>query len=136
MAAAPEAGIGVVNRLLFAEGITRLGDAITMVALPLTAVLVLGSSPGELALIGAAQALPILLLSIPAGTWVDRRARRWPILVVADLVRAALLAAVPLAAIAGVLSVPLLAAVAFAASVCGTLFDLSFAGWVPRLLSG
>src|SRR5688500_13163208 len=125
-------GTGVVRRLLFAEGVSRLGDAITMVAFPLTAVLALGSSPAELAIIGVAQALPILLLSLPAGTWIDRQSQRWPILVVSDLLRAGLLVAVPVAALAGVLSIPLLAVIAFGASVCGTLFDVAFAGWIPR----
>jgi MFS family permease len=126
----------VVARAFWAEGVSRLGDAISMVAIPLTAVLVLGASAGELALIGVAQALPILLLSVPAGAWVDRRATRWPILIAADLVRAALLLAVPIAAGWGLLSLPLLAAIAFAMSLAGTLFDVSYAGWLPRLLSG
>lgn len=126
----------VVTTLFLAEGVTRVGDAITLVALPLTAVLILDASPAGLALIGAAQAAPILLLSLPAGVWVDRRARRWPILVTADLARGLLLASVPAAALLGILSLPLLAVVALAASACGTLFDLAFAGWVPRLLAG
>jgi MFS family permease len=126
----------VVNRLFLAEAVSRVGDAVTMVALPLTAVLVLDASPAELALIGAAQAMPILVLSLPGGAWVDRRARRWPILITADLGRAALLAAIPATAMAGTLSLGLLAAVAAACSALGTLFDLSFAGWVPRLVSG
>jgi MFS family permease len=125
-----------VMRIVLAEGITRFGDAITTVALPLTAVLVLDASPAGLALLGVAQAAPILLLSIPAGVWVDRRARRWPLLVAADVGRAVLLCLVPLALALDVLSIPLLAAIALAMSVCGTFFDLAFAGWVPRLLAG
>lgn len=127
---------GLVTRLFLAEAVTRTGDAVTLVALPLTAVLVLNAGPGELALIGAAQAIPILVLSIPAGAWVDRRRRRWPMLVAADLARAALLIAVPVAAALDLLSLPLLAAIAFLTSTAGTIFDLSFAGWVPRLLTG
>jgi MFS family permease len=125
-----------VSRLVLAEGATRLGDAVTAVALPLTAVLVLDVSPAGLAAIGAAQALPILILSLPAGAWVDRQSRRWPILVAADLVRAALLAAVPIAAVFGVLSLPFLAVIAFGAAAAGTFFDVAFAGWVPRLVHG
>lgn len=126
----------VVNTLLAAEGVTRAGDAITMVALPLVAVVVLDASAGELALIGAAQALPILLLSLPFGAWVDRQRQRWPILVASDLGRAALIAVVPVAAAAGFLSIPILFVIAFLSSAAGTLFDAAFAGWVPRLLSG
>lgn len=126
----------VVARTFWAEGVSRLGDAISMVAIPLTAVLVLDASAAQLAFIAAAQALPILALSIPAGAWVDRRASRWPILMAADLVRAGLLVAVPVAASLGVLTLPLLAAIALAMSMAGTLFDLSYAGWLPRLLAG
>ena len=127
---------GTVMRLLLAEGVSRTGDAVTFVALPLTPVLVLNASPIELALIGVAQAVPILMLSLPAGAWVDRQTRRWPLLIGADLARAALLAAIPFAAFAGVLSMPVLLAVSFLSAFAGTVFDVAFAGWVPRLLSG
>jgi MFS family permease len=126
----------LVRRLVLAEAVTLAGDAVTLVALPLTAVVVLHASPAELALVGFAQALPILIVSIPLGAWVDRRMRRWPLLLVGDLTRAALLATVPIFAALGVLSLPLLTVIAFLLSCAGTLFDLSFAGWVPRLLNG
>jgi MFS family permease len=126
----------VVVRTFWAEAVSRLGDAVTLVALPLTAVIVLRASPAEIAIVGAAQAIPILFLSIPVGAWVDRRSRRWPLLVAGDLARAGFVSLVPIAAVAGFLSVPLLALVAFATSVGGTFFDLAFAGWLPRLLRG
>lgn len=125
-----------VSRGFWAEGISRLGDAISVVAIPLTAVLVLDASAAELAFIGFAQALPILFLSIPAGAWVDRQAARWPILLAADLVRAMLLVAVPVAAGLGVLTLPVLAIVAFGLAAAGTFFDVAYAGWLPRLLTG
>jgi MFS family permease len=126
----------LVNRLFLALAVTLTGDAVTLVALPLTAVLVLNASPGELALVGLAQALPILLVSIPLGAWVDHRRGRWPLLVASDLARAALLAVVPLAAAGGVLTLPMLIGVAFCMSCSAAVFDLAFAGWVPRILSG
>ena len=126
----------LVRRTFWAEGISRLGDSVSLVALSLTAVLVLRAGPAELALIGVAQALPILFLSIPVGAWVDRQAKRWPLLLGGDLVRAAVLVTVPVAAAAGALSVPLVALLAFAISVAGTFFDLAYAGWLPRLLRG
>jgi MFS family permease len=126
----------LVNRLFLALAVTLTGDAVTLVALPLTAVLVLNASPGELALVGLAQALPILLLSIPLGAWVDHRRGRWPLLVASDLARAGLLAIVPLAAINGTLTLPMLIGVAFGISCSAALFDLAFAGWVPRILGG
>jgi MFS family permease len=132
----PSLSPGLVTRLALVEAVTRTGDAVTLVALPLVAVVVLDASPGELALVGLAQALPIVLLSIPVGVWVDRRSRRWPLLVASDLGRAALLIGVPVAALTGTLSLPLLVAIAFLLSTAGTVFDLAFAGWLPRLVSG
>jgi len=126
----------LVTRLFFAGAVTLTGDAVTLVALPLIAVVVLHVPPAELALVGLAQALPILLLSIPLGTWVDRRTRRWPLLIASDLARAGLLVIVPLAALAGMLSLPLLIAIAFLMSCAGTVFELGLAGWIPRILSG
>lgn len=126
----------LVTRLFLAEAVTRSGDAITVVALPLTAVVLLGAGAGELALVGLAQALPIFLLSIPVGAWVDRRASRWPLIIASDLVRAALLVTVPLAAATGSLSLPMLVTVAFLVSTAGTVFDLAFSGWLPRILAG
>jgi hypothetical protein len=127
---------GLVSRLVAAETVTRLGDAITLVALPLTAVLVLDASPLQLALIGAAQAVPTLLLTLPAGAWIDGRSRRWPIIVAADLGRALLIASVPVAGMLGILSIGSVALVALLVSTWGTLFDLAYASWIPRLLSG
>jgi MFS family permease len=126
----------VVTRTVLAEAVSRVGDAISLVALPLTAILILDASPAELALIGAAQALPILVLSLPTGAWVDRRSRRWPLLIGADLTRAGLLASIPLMAALNLLSIPALAVVGLLVSAAGTFFDLALAGWLPRLLSG
>jgi len=126
----------LVTRLFVAGAVTLTGDAVTLVAIPLTAVIVLQASPAELAIVGLAQALPILLLSIPLGAWVDRRMRRWPLLIASDLARAVLLVIVPLAALAGMLSLPLLIAIAFVMSCAGTVFELGLAGWIPRILSG
>jgi len=127
---------GLVTRLFLAGAVTLTGDAVTLVALPLTAVIVLHASPAELALVGLAQALPILLLSVPLGAWVDRRTQRWPLLIASDLARAVLLLIVPLAAVAGTLSLPLLIAIAFLLNCAGTVFELGLAGWIPRVLSG
>jgi MFS family permease len=132
----PSVPPSLVSRIVTAVTVTLTGDAVTLVALPLTAVIVLDASPGELALVGVAQALPILVLSIPLGAWVDNRAGRWPLLVASDLVRAFLLVAIPVAAATGTLTLPILVAVAFLLSCGGTVFDLAFAGWIPRLVSG
>ncbi len=126
----------LASAITLGELISRAGDSINDIALPLLAITVLGAGPAEIAAIGAAQALPALLLSLPAGAWVDRRRRRAPIVIGADFLRAGLIAIVPLAAVTGFLSLPLVVLVAFAASCAGTLFDVGFAGWIPRVLKG
>ena len=91
------------TRLWVAHVTSGAGTAITTVALPLTAVLVLGASPSEMGLLAAAGSLPNLLFGFVAGVWVDR-VRRRPILVWADIGRALLLVSIPAAAWMGQLT--------------------------------
>ena len=116
------------------ESVSGFGSAITTVALPLVAVSSLHASTGMVALLTAANWLPWLLLGLPSGTWVDRWPRRRTMLA-ADLVSAAVLVAVPIAAWTGVLTTTALLA---AALVCGTssmFFNLAFNGYLPHLLT-
>jgi multisubunit Na+/H+ antiporter MnhG subunit len=53
-------------RLWSAQGISALGSQITLVALPLTAILILDATTFEIAVLTAVEFLPFLLLSIPA----------------------------------------------------------------------
>jgi MFS family permease len=75
------------RKLWAGQTISLLGDQITGVALPLTAVLVLGASAAEMGVLVAAEWLPYLLLSVVAALWVDRRRRRRLVLVAADVAR-------------------------------------------------
>src|ERR1700722_13223862 len=116
------------------ESVSGFGSAITTVALPLVAVSTPHASTGMGALLPAANWLPWLLFGLPAGTWVDRWPRRRTMLT-ADLVSAAVLVAVPIAAWTGVLTI---AALLAAALVCGTssmFFNLAFNGYLPHLLT-
>src|SRR3954452_21330139 len=92
-------------KLWTAETISQFGSQVSLLAVPLVAILILGASPFEVALRGTIEFLPFILFSLPAGAWVDRLRRR-PILIVGDLGRAVSLASVPIAHALGVLSVP------------------------------
>jgi len=82
--------------LMVAAGtISAIGTKISQIALPLL-VLGLTQSPVWAGLLGAAQLLPYLLISLPAGVWVDRVNRKW-LLVACDLIRGVLLISIPLA---------------------------------------
>ena len=67
-------------KLWTAQTITQFGDEITQFAIPLVAILTLDATPFEIGLLGTFQFLPFILLTIPAGVWVDRMRRR-PILI-------------------------------------------------------
>ncbi|MFN2469056.1 MAG: MFS transporter [Gaiellaceae bacterium] len=123
-------------KLWAGQTISVFGDAITLLALPLVAVLALDASAAQMGFLTAAGLAPHLLLSLPAGAWIDRRARRRRILVAADLGRAALLAWIPLAWWLGILTLTQLFAVAFLVGVLTVFFDLAYSSLfvlvVPR----
>ncbi len=119
--------------LWLGQTVSFLGTEVTRVALPLTAVIVLGASPGQMGLLGAAESVPFLLLTLLAGVWIDRHRRR-PILVAANLLRALLLALVPLLAVLGRLRMEHLLAIAFLVGCCTVFFELAYQSYLPRLL--
>ncbi|MGW4054853.1 MFS transporter [Streptomyces sp. NPDC004779] len=123
------AGFG---RLWTAQTISSLGDGVTHAALPLLA-LTLTRDPMALAVVTAAGTLPWLLFGVLGGALVDRWDRRrtmW----VADTARAVLLGIPVAAAALDVLSIPLLAAVAFLLGLGGLFFDTAATAYLPDLL--
>src|SRR5437899_12879116 len=83
-------------RLWTAQSVSLFGSEITVIAMPLTAVLVLGASPAHMGMLAAASKLPFVLVGLLAGVWVDRLRCR-PVLVAADLGRAVWLGSFPVA---------------------------------------
>jgi MFS family permease len=120
-------------RLWGAETISQFGSQISIVALPLVAIVGLDASPFAVAALGAVEMLPFLLIALPAGVWVDRLPRR-PILVVADLGRAAALAAVPLAYAFDALAMWQLYVVGFVVGVGTVFFDVAYQSYLPSLV--
>ena len=108
------------------QTISLFGDQITLIALPLAAVLVLDARAVEMGYLGAAGLMPHLLVSLPVGVWIERVAKRRRVMILADLGRAALLGAIPLAYAFDAISVPLLYVVAFGAGTLAVLFDISY----------
>ncbi|RVT54459.1 MFS transporter [Rubrivivax albus] len=83
--------------------ISSFGGQITMLALPLTAAVLLHATPTQMGLLTAMEILPFALLSLPSGVWLDR-VRKLPVYVVGELTIAVAVASVPLAAWMGWLS--------------------------------
>ena len=113
-------------RLWTAQSISVVGDQITLVALPLAAVLTLDASAGQMGLLTAAAWAPHLFVSLFAGAWIDRSSRRRSIMIAADLGRAVVLASVPLAALFDALTIEQLYAVALLLGCLTVLFDQSW----------
>jgi MFS family permease len=120
-------------KLWSAETISQLGTQISLLALPLVAIIVLESSPFEVALLGTIEFLPFILISLPAGVWVDRLPRR-PILILGDVGRAIALASIPAAYLLGVLSIYQLYVVGFIVGVCTVFFDVAYMSYLPALV--
>jgi len=121
-------------RLLFVgQGISAVGTAVSYVALPLIAVSALDAGPFEVSLITAAGYAAWLVVGLPFGVYVDRRRRR-PLLILADLGRAALLATVTTAALAGALTIAHLVAVALLAGALSVLFDVAYPAYLPAII--
>jgi MFS family permease len=120
-------------RLWAAETISQFGTQVSLLALPLIAVVLLEATPFEVALIGTVEFLPFILFSLPAGAWVDRLRRR-PILILGDLGRALALATVPVAFVFDVLTIYQLYVVGFVAGTLTVLFDVAYQSYLPSLV--
>jgi len=110
-----------------------VGTSVTQLALPLTAVVVLGATPQQMGFLVSAGWLPVLLFSLFAGAWVDRLRRR-PILIATDLLRALALATVPIAMASGVLAIEQLLVVAFVVGSGTVLFQSAYRPYIPFLV--
>jgi MFS family permease len=120
-------------KLWSGETISLFGTQVTVLALPLVAVLTLGVGAQELGLLNAARFAPFILITLLAGAWVDRRRRR-PVLVSTNIGRAFLVALVPAAALADVLRIELLYLVGFLAGVLTVFFDVAYQSYLPSLI--
>ena len=86
----------VYRRLWLSILISSVGGQITMLALPLTAALLLHATPTQMGLLTAVEMLPFALFSLPSGVWLDR-VRKLPVYVAGELTIALAVASVPLA---------------------------------------
>jgi MFS family permease len=119
-------------RLWSAAGISAVGSQVTLLALPLTAILVLHASAFEVAVISTAVTLPNLL-GIAAGVWLDR-VRRRRVMIGADFGRAAVLASVPVAYAFGVVNLPQLYAVALVSGALTVFFEIASQAYLPAIV--
>jgi MFS family permease len=120
--------------LWLATTVSQLGTQVSELAIPFIAIATLGATPLQVGLLYAAQFLPILVFSLPAGVWVDRLRRR-PLLITADLARAATLVSIPAAFALGALSLAQLYIVSFLVGSLTELFDVAHHAYLPALVA-
>lgn len=95
----------------------------SLIAIPLAAVLVLGADAAEMSWLKTAELLPAFLLNLPFGVWADRQVRRRRAMIAADFGRAAPLLTVPVAYLLDALTLGQLYAVAFGVGALTVLFE-------------
>ena len=98
--------------------ISSFGGQVTMLALPLTAAVLLHATPTQMGLLTSMEVLPFVLFSLPSGVWLDR-VRKLPIYVVGEVALSLVVASVPFAWWMGWLSMQWLYVVGF---VIGSIF--------------
>ncbi len=121
-------------RFWAADTVSVFGSLITRIALPFTAILMLDANAFEMSLLVLADPVPSCVVGLPVGVWVDRL-RRLPLMIASDVMRAAVLVSIPIAAAFGALTLPQLYAVAFGASALTVLFNVAQISILPALVS-
>ncbi|MDT9001307.1 MFS transporter [Paucibacter sp. APW11] len=111
----------VYRRLWTSILISSLGGQITMLALPLTAAVLLHATPTQMGLLTSMEIVPFVLFSLPGGVWLDR-VRKLPVYVVGEASLALAVGSVPVAALMGWLTMSWLYIVGF---VLGTVYTVA-----------
>src|SRR5437667_4129554 len=112
-------------KLWIGQTISEIGSRITIVALPLVAVLVLNANPFQTGLLAGIGGLASRVFGLGVGLLVNRLRRR-PILIVTDLGRAVVLGSIPVAASFGILSMRQVYVVVATAGILTVLFDVAY----------
>ncbi|HEX4708876.1 MFS transporter [Phenylobacterium sp.] len=120
-------------RLWAAQTVSDFGARITREGLPMMAVMALAATPSQLGLLYALSSGPALLVGLTAGDLVDHTARR-PILIAADLVRGAILIALPATAWLGWLAMWQVYVAAASVAAASVLFDIADHAYLPGLV--
>lgn len=122
------------RRYFFGQAVSLVGDQITLIALPLTAVLALHATPGQMGALTTIALVPNLIFSLHAGSWVDRRGDRRKVMLVTDLGRGLLIGTVPVAFALGHLTWLHLYLVAFATGVLTVFFYVAYGGFFQAIV--
>lgn len=115
------------------ETVSLFGTQVTYLALPLTAIYTFRASAAEVGVLRFVQLAPYIGLALLFGVWVDRHRRR-PVMLWTNAARMVLIGLVPVLHLAGLLTMPLLLAIACAVGIASVLFDVSWMPYVPSIV--
>ncbi|MBM2616438.1 MFS transporter [Actinoplanes sp. LDG1-06] len=121
------------RRLWLANAFRDSAGQVSSFALPVTAVTLLHASAFQMSLIVVFSRVGFVLIGLPAGVWIDRWVKR-DVLMWADIAYFVSLATIPIAYVAGVLTVPQLIAVALVMSVANVFFSIAHTSILPLIL--
>jgi hypothetical protein len=121
------------RRLWVGQTASQFGEQATLIILPLTAILTLHASAGQLGILRAVGQAPLLLLTLFIGAWVDGWRTR-TVMVLADAARAVVLSGLAAAILLGLLGLPVLLAAAFAVGSMSVFFDVAYQASLVRLV--
>src|SRR5579875_1121714 len=121
------------NLLWAGQGVSTVGSQVTLLALPLTAVLYLHASTIQVGLLSAAGLLPYSGPSLLFGVLADRMRRR-PLMIFADMGRTVVIALIPILAWTKSLNMPVMYAVALIQGGLTVVFDVSYRSYLPGLV--
>ena len=122
------------RRFFVGQSVSMLGDQISGIALPLTAVLALHASAGQMGALTTAYLVPNLLFSLHAGAWVDRRGRRRKTMLATDIGRALLIGSVPVAYALGHLTWTQMYIVAFLSGSLSVVFFVAYGAMIQMVV--
>lgn len=114
------------------QAVSSFGSQITQLTFPLL-VLALTGSPAQAGIVGALRALPFVVLSLPAGAFVDRWNRK-RLMIWCDIGRALALGSVPLALAFGQLGLTQLALVSIIEGTLFLFFNLAESSALPQVV--
>ena len=120
-------------RLGWSNLAAQFSEQIALAAAPLAAVLLLGARAVETGILQTAQTLPFLLLSLPAGVLADRTSRR-TLMAGSEALRAASLMTILMLLVAGLLDLPLLAAMGFLGAIGTVCYSVAAPALLPSIV--
>lgn len=120
-------------RFWAASSVSDFGTYLTTVALSVLILVTMDGTALDQGLVNAARWLPYLLFGLLAGIFVDRFARR-TVMVAGDLGRAAILAALCVLGVTGLVSSPALMALMFTFGTLALLSDAAYQSFLPQLV--